>query len=433
LHSAITTEHSHSRFAHTPHPNPFRDLLRSSQFGDFGSATQQAPVPLAPAPAPLAPVSQPPTDEDEFGDFGSSPPAPAPAPVAAPGPQKTTVDDVFGSFDSAVSAPMPTMPVPTMPPPLPPASSYADDFGDFGSATPAASLAEPDDDGDFGNFSSASTPTPATSVSTPARDPASTVIELGLASREKEGGINISMLISTPPPNAPKAAPPAPPPASPAPAVVEEADEDEDFGDFGGADMNTANAAEEAIKGGEVKTEEIKEEPKAAASDDPFSFLGSPAPVGPITLAPPSPDKGRDGELDAAFVKSCEVKDLVPILVKCELFEFASAAASLDSVEGKISELEMKKREAAMDDDFDTAKELKNEIVHIKESLPSDEDVKTWRQVVLGKKYETLSSMQEVRWSKLSTTASISEARRSEGCSEGWSEATANALYRLPI
>ena len=295
--------------ASVPPPVPPVDL--SDDFGDFGSA-----VPTS-LPSPVPPVDL----SDDFGDFGSAPapsttpaPAPAPAPATAPAPAPAP---------AVAPAPVPA------PPPTPPVEDNNDEFGEFG------------------DFSAA--PVTSTTISTPARDStgAANALELGLVTPEKEGGININMLISTPPPNVPTSAPPPPPPVanSPSPARFGgegDADEDE-FGAFGGVDEGAEEEVEvevkEDVKGEEVKeSEEVKE---AKIDDDPFSFLGSPTPdavvVQPLSSAPFG--KGKDNGVDAGFVKSCEVKELIPILTKCELFEFASDALLLDSSKGIIAKL----------------------------------------------------------------------------------------------
>ena len=252
---------------------------------------------------------------------------------------------------------------------------------------------------------------------------AETAAELGLINPESQGGININMLISSPPANLPQSAPPPPPPnedevnddsdfgdfegvgessdalqakippaapvpqSTPPPPHLEETgddkndsagdDDDDDFGDFvgmngGSHDVLNEGGCESEEKGGLTAT-------TGAAPDDPFSFLGSPS-LEPIVIdesqakksAPSTngtPSQARTA-FDAETVKSCNVKDLLPILVKCELLEFAKVA--------------MEKESAA---------EAQVDVFAEEMAQPVDEEVEGWKECVIEKRYETIDGM----------------------------------------
>jgi hypothetical protein len=107
--------------------------------------------------------------------------------------------------------------------------------------------------------------------------------------------------------------------------------------------------------------EEVKQEAKVVEGEsakkeepDPFSFLGSPSPAHTPALAQTVSNGGAPVTgsvvVDTAFLKSCSVQKLTAPLLKLELYAEAAKCANSEKVQNEIDGLNKKKTEAALDD-----------------------------------------------------------------------------------
>ena len=312
-------------------PAPASPVIES----EFVVALQTTPAPKPPSfgVALEAEVD----DDEEFGDFGdfeaAEEPKPAPAPTPAPAPAQEE-DDPFGDL-SREEVPEPQL-MPLEAPLEAPAETFSDDdFGDFDSALPSAP------------------PTRAADLS------------IEYASNTSDTAKNIE--ISSPPPIRPNAAPPPPPPPtlapssppSPQPLVVEPAVADDSFGDF-------------------EDPPEIQSQ--VPTTPNPFNFLASPEPaaappplVVPVQAAP---------AFDVASARSCPLDRLAELLAENGMYALAQKAAGVKAISDEVARLNQRKAEAAMEDRFEEAMEIRGEINKVKETMPTDGEIAAWREAL---------------------------------------------------
>ncbi|GMI10438.1 hypothetical protein TrLO_g8333 [Triparma laevis f. longispina] len=379
----------------------------SNNFGGFGDFSGAAPIVAPPVPVPSVPVPPvpiisstqpiptfaaalpPPTNNDpisdddiDFGSFEAAPVTPVKSskPPLAPkspcaiesgliAPQNSGGIDISSlivaspppPMDISISTPPASKPKSAAPPPPPPlaqiveSSVSIDLFGGLDNAKTE------DDDDDFGDFGAA-----------PAAAPAAPRVEKTVES-PKEEEVDFGDFGAAPvPAPAPSL---APAPVAPPPAPAPQEDEDE-FGDFAEPEPQP----------------ELQLEPDPDPDPDPFSFLGSPSPTTTNTTLPQAQINGNSINTrtsllptptsptnNAAFLKSCSIKELTTPLLKLELFAEAAKCANSDKVQTEIDSLNKKKVEAALDDRFEEALELKKQIAALKDKLPSDDEVQSWR------------------------------------------------------
>jgi len=325
-------------------------------------------------------------------------------------PENGTVnDDSFGDFGEATTITttetatlsMPAMTEPAMM--TAPAAVGEDDFGDFGGATMTVPAVEVKDFGDFGE---AKTET--------ATDAFGDFGEVNTEPTEEiedefgDFGDVVPAPISAPPP-------------APTSKTSSSEDVEEDFGDFG----ETATSVTAMATTGALETQEdsfgdfgeaavVKEErcsseappSEASLSDAPISAPPSSAPPSSApptfddpfgSLAPPETPPllnpmDNNGDVPISLTNHPSSPDdiatnaaLLDCLIRNEFFSEAARLQSLESSEAQIKKLQQEKAEAAMEDRFEVAMELRQRIDDVKKNLMTEEDVEGLRTMLLDK------------------------------------------------